>query len=249
MARQKGLIKFEGTLDGVTFYKTSDGHLVKMKGGVSASRIATDPAFSRTRENGEEFGSAASAGKLLRKAVRNLMLTASDKRVTSRVTQVMTTIKNQDATSIRGKRNVGVGIALPTGKSTLKNFNFNINAVLSSVLYKNYALNTTTGKIDIVGLVPANDVAFPNGATHLSIRGAWAKVDFAANTTDIQFTNTVNLAIGTTSSNVSLTPVAVPTGTGISMYLLAVEFFQLVNGVQYVLKNGAYNALAIIEVV
>jgi hypothetical protein len=59
----------------------------------------------------------------------------------------------------------------------------------------------------------------------------------------------VNLAIGTTSSNVSLTPVAVPTGTGISMYLLAVEFFQLVNGVQYVLKNGAYNALAIIEVV
>ena len=87
MARLKGLLKIEGTLDNLTFYKTQDGHLVKTKSGVSGDRIANDPNFQRTRENGSEFGSSASAGKLLRNAVRNLMMNASDNRVTSRLTQ------------------------------------------------------------------------------------------------------------------------------------------------------------------
>jgi len=30
--------------------------------------------------------------------------------------------------------------------------------------------------------------------------------------------------------------------------LLKMEFFQLINGVQYSLKNGSYNALKIVEV-
>lgn len=72
MAKLKGIIKIEGTLQDMTFYKTQDGHLVKTKSGVSGSRIATDPAFARTRENGAEFGSAAKAGKLLRNCTRYL---------------------------------------------------------------------------------------------------------------------------------------------------------------------------------
>lgn len=51
MAKLKGILKIEGTLDELTFYKTQDGHLVKTKGGVSAERIANDPNFQRTREN------------------------------------------------------------------------------------------------------------------------------------------------------------------------------------------------------
>ncbi len=249
MARQKGIVRFEGTLDNLTFYKTQDGHLVKTKSGVSATRIATDPKFKRTRENGSEFGSSASAGKLLRKAVRSLMLTASDNRITSRVTQVMSIIKNFDTTSIRGQRNVAVGLATSGAKGELKDFNFNMNAVLGSILFKPYTVNTTTGHIDIAGLVPAKDISFPNGATHVTIKGAWAKIDFAAHTTDIEFTNAVNLVIDSTTSPVNLVPTAVPVGTGVNFFLLAVEFFQQVNGVQYVLSNGAYNALSIINVV
>lgn len=113
MARLKGIIKIEGTLDELTFYKTQDGHLVKTKSGVSGDRIANDPTFQRTRENGSEFGNAATAGKLLRDTVRTLMLTAADNRITSRVTQLMTIIKNYDTTSLRGDRTVGVGIAAP----------------------------------------------------------------------------------------------------------------------------------------
>lgn len=63
MAKQKGIIKLDGTIGGITFYKSQDGYLAREKGGVSAEKIATDPAFQRTRENGEEFGRAGKAGK------------------------------------------------------------------------------------------------------------------------------------------------------------------------------------------
>ncbi|MBS0645211.1 MAG: hypothetical protein JSR97_01285 [Verrucomicrobia bacterium] len=249
MAKLNGILKIEGTLQDMTFYKTQDGHLVKTKSGVSGDRIANDPAFARTRENGSEFGSAATAGKLLRDAVRTMVSTASDNRVTSRITQIMTQIKNLDTTSMRGDRTVDVGIGTPEGKALLKDLNFNDKAILGAILYKPYAVNTSTGVISIANLVPINDIAAPSGSTHVSFKGAFAIVDFAAGTSDVGYTNVENLPIDGTSTSVTLTPASVPSGTGIKLFLLQVEFFQEVNAVQYSLNNGAYNGLAIIEVV
>ena len=65
MARQRSIIKLDGTIGGITFYKSKDGYLAREKGGISAERIANDPAFERTRENGSEFGRAGKAGKVL----------------------------------------------------------------------------------------------------------------------------------------------------------------------------------------
>lgn len=157
MAKLKGILKIEGTLDELTFYKTQDGHLVKTKGGVSGDRIANDPNFQRTRENGAEFGSSASSGKLLRNAVRNLMMNAADNRVTSRLTQIMTLIKNYDVASPRGERTVADGIADPAALALLKNFDFNDKAALSGVLFAPFAVTPATGVINIPAFVPLND--------------------------------------------------------------------------------------------
>lgn len=248
MARQKGIIKLKGTIGDITFYKSQDGHLAKEKTSLDGDRINNDPAFIRTRENGQEFGEAAKDGKLLRDALRPNMITAHDKRVTSRLTQLLVKILKIDNTSARGARTVGTAIALPTAMVMLKGFNFNINSILGSVLLKPHVLNTGTGVITINGLVPINDIIPPQGATHVTIKGAWAKVDFAGKVYDIQQTNNVNLLIDGTLTNVVLTPAAAPVGAGTNVYVLQVEFFQLVNAVQYSLKNGAYNALSIIGV-
>lgn len=249
MAKLNGILKIEGTLQDMTFYKTQDGHLVKTKSGVSASRIANDPAFARTRENGSEFGASASSGKLLRDALRTMIASASDNRITSRLTQIMSQIKNLDSTSVRGERSVDVGIATPEGKALLQDFNFNDKAILGAILYKPYTVTTATGVISIANLVPDVDIAAPSGTTHVSLKGAFAIVDFDLGTSDVKFTNVENIPLDNTSSSVTLTPTAVPTGTGTKLYLLQIEFFQEVNAVQYSLNNGAYNSLAIIEVV
>ena len=83
MARQKGILKLEGTIGDLTFYRSQGRYLAREKGGVDASRIQNDPAFERTRENGSEFGRAGSSGKLLRNSLRELLLKASDSRMVS----------------------------------------------------------------------------------------------------------------------------------------------------------------------
>ncbi|HEY1039510.1 MAG TPA: hypothetical protein VGF30_08910 [Bacteroidia bacterium] len=248
MARQKGIIKLKGKIGDISFYKTQDGHLAREKGGVDAERIANDAAFVRTRENGAEFGSSANSGKALRTALFAMLQTASDNRLVSRLTKIMTDIKNLDATSARGKRNVGVAIATAQAKALLKNFNFNKNAVLGSLLFKAYAVNTGTGEITINGLEPINHINIPAGATHVTFKGSWLKLDFATGLYDLQASNVVNLLIDATATNVVLTPAGAPAGAGTDMYLLQMEFFQEVNGVQYSLKNGAHNALSIVEI-
>jgi len=49
MATQKGILKIEGTMGGMTFYKKDGQYLVKEKSSISADKIASDPAFARTR--------------------------------------------------------------------------------------------------------------------------------------------------------------------------------------------------------
>ncbi|MCF8409412.1 MAG: hypothetical protein K9G36_10605 [Crocinitomicaceae bacterium] len=249
MARQSGLIKIKGTLDNVSFYKTKDGDLARMKTSVDGDRIANDPAFVRTRENNSEFGSSARSGKLTRDNLRPISMNATDGRVVARMTKIMTQIKNLDTTSVRGARNVGVAMATAQAKALLKGFEFNNDAMLSSMLFKPWAVNTTTGVITIAGLVPTLDLIYPEGATHVSFTGGYANINYATGIADVKLTNVQNLPITGTSSAITLTPTAVPTGTGAKIFLLKIEFFQLVNAVQYSLKNGAYNALKIIEVI
>ncbi len=129
MAKQKGIIKLDGTIGGITFYKSQDGYLAREKGGVSAEKIATDPAFQRTRENGEEFGRAGKAGKLLRNAIRAMLQNASDSRMVSRLTQKMVEVVQADATNPRGQRNVIDGEA-----ELLQGFEFNISGKLGTTI-------------------------------------------------------------------------------------------------------------------
>lgn len=248
MAKLGGILKIEGTLDNMTFYKTKDGHLVRTKGGVSKERIQNDPAFARTRENGSEFGASASAGKLLRTSVRNLLMRAKDGRVASRLTQSMTKIKNLDTTSARGERKVSLGLATAQGKELLKGFNFNIQAIIGSVLFAPYSIDGATGEITFTNLNPLNDIAYPSGATHVSLTSAFAKVDFETGENSIEISPAVNLPIDNTTATQTLIPPAVPTGTGNDFMLILIEFFQEINGNQYSLNNGSFNVLSIVDI-
>ena len=109
-------------MGGITFYKSrQDGYLAREKGNLDATRIATDPNFQRTRENGAEFGKAGSAGKVLRTAFRALLINASDSRVTSRLVTEMLKVIKEDQVNTRGQRNVIDGEAM-----ILLGFEFNI---------------------------------------------------------------------------------------------------------------------------
>lgn len=248
MAKQVGIIRLKGTIGGISFYKTQDGHLAREKGGVDANRIKNDPAFQRTRENGSEFGRAGKGGKLLRTALRILLQNASDKRVTSRLTKELVAIVKTDTTNERGLR------TLPDGDlALLNNFEFNINGKLASLLFVLYstAIDRVTGEMtaDIPDFVPTTSIVAPSGTTHFRISVGGAEVDFNAET--FVFDSDVTAILPWDSATVAaltLTAGLTANSTLPMVQVLGVEFFQEVNGNMYPLKNGAYNALSIVGV-
>jgi hypothetical protein len=248
MARQKGIIKLKGTIGDITFYKTQDGHLAREKGGIDASRIASDPAFQRTRENGSEFGRAGKAGKVLRTSLRGLLLNSADGRMVSRLTQQMVKVIQADTTSDRGLRNVIDGEA-----ELLNGFEFNIRGKLGTSLFAPFVatIDRVTGeiKVDLVSFIPSNMIAAPTGTTHYKIISAGAEIDFEAESFIEAHSETAILPWDVTpTAAISQTNLVTPASTKPLFLALGIEFYQQVNGQMYPLKNGAFNPLALVSV-
>jgi hypothetical protein len=248
MAKQKGIIKLDGTIGGITFYKSQDGYLAREKGGVSGDRIANDPNFQRTRENGEEFGRAGKAGKLLRNSIRAMLQNTSDSRMVSRLTQKMVEVIQEDATNPRGQRNVIDGEA-----ELLEGFEFNISGKLGTTLYAPYTstIDRVAGTlaVSIPAFVPLNMIAVPGGSTHFKIVSAGTEVDFENETFVMASSETAILPWDTTATAVINLSNAVTANSTHPLFLaLGIEFYQEVNGQMYPLKNGAYNALSLVKV-
>lgn len=248
MARQKGIIPLKGTLGNITFYKSGDGYLAREKGGIDAKRIATDPAFQRTRENGAEFGRAGQGSKTLRAALRELLQHSADRLMTSRLTRSMMLVIKADETNDRGQRNIIDGEA-----ELLEGFDFNTNGKLSATLFAPFTatINRVTGElvVNLPAFVPMNAIQAPAGATHFKIVSAGAEIDFenksyvatTKHTELLPWDNnaTAVITLGHTLTVNSNHPIFIALG---------IEFMQMVNGSMYPLKNGAFNALSLVKV-
>ena len=171
-----------------------------------------------------------------------------DSKLSSRLLQTMSRIKNMDTTSARGERNVAIGISTPEGKLQLKGFDFNANAPLKGVFFAPYTLNTSTGEIAISNFIPLEQLNYPQGATHISLQSAVVHLDFATTESEIAYSSIINLPMDLTMASQTLLPSSVPTGSGVQLYLFMISFYQEVNSVQYSLKNEEYNVLNIINI-
>lgn len=248
MARQKGIIKLKGTMGDITFFKTRDGYMARERGGIDAARIANDPAFQRTRENGAEFGRAGKAGRLLRSAIRPLLLKAADGRMVGRLTKELMKVIKADATSERGLRNVIDGET-----ELLNGFEFNERGKLGTSFYAPFvgAIDRVTGEltIDIATFIPANMVTAPSGTTHFKIISAGAEIDFETETYVVSNSETAILLLDSTPTAAIGQVNAVTANSTHPLFLVfGIEYYQEVNGQMYSLRNGAFNPLAIVAV-
>ena len=248
MARQTGIIRLKGTIGGISFYKTADGHLAREKGGVDKSRIANDPAFQRTRENGAEFGAAGKGGKLVRSAIRILLQNAKDKRVVSRLTTDLLKIVKTDTTNARGLRTVEDG-----NLELLKGFEFNINGKLGATLFTPFvnAFDRVAGDatVSIAPFAPSIRIAAPAGTTHFKMVMGAAEVDFTNETSVFESDETAVLPYDSANTaQIDLTASVTANSVLPVIQVLGIEFYQEVNGAMYPLKNGTYNALSVAHV-
>lgn len=248
MARQKGLHKILGTIGDATYSKTQDGYQVKEKSEISASKFATADSMARTRENAAEFGRAGKAGKLFRLAIRGVLKYGKDSRVTSRLLKELMKVIKADSTSTRGMRNV-----LDGETELLEGFEFNKNGTLSMTFPVEYvpAIDRVTGQLTIAipSFIPQEDIIAPDGTTHFKIVSAGSEIDFENNTFNTSESSSAVLPLNTVATAVlNLANAVTANSTHPLFLLLGIQFFQQVNGVNYPLKNGAFNALSLVKV-
>jgi len=266
MAKQTGLVKYVGTLGDVRHFKIkgNKGYFAGLKGGPTASQIANDPAFVRTRENMNEFGGSAITGKSFRNSISNLIRTNGDNRVVGRITAVMKKINLEDGSEARGQR----AILITAAPQYLEGFEFNKNQSFKSVFNAPYTLTANADRdettLTIQPFVPSDNMSIPFGATHFKIINAITVLsvfEYNANTKSYEpkasalngLTNIANSAyISLTGTTSLLTVVASLPGTptltsDVSLVnVLAIEFYQQVNGEYYTLAQG--NAMKVAKV-
>ncbi|MGZ3821635.1 MAG: hypothetical protein ACXVB6_13645 [Mucilaginibacter sp.] len=102
---------------------------------------------------------------------------------------------------------------------------------------------------DIPSFVPQNMIAAPVGASHFKIVSAGAEVDFENKTYTVNTDSSDLLPWDATATTlINLTSTLTP-GSSLPLFLvLGIEFYQEVNGEEYPLKNGSFNALSIVKV-
>ena len=267
MAKQTGLLRYSGTMGGVRHFKIKglQGDFAGLVGGPNGDQILTAPEFERTRENMNEFGGCATAGKSVRVALSQIIKQMSDPQMTGRLTAVMKKINLEDQSEARGYR----AILISQQSQYLTGFAFDRNISLESIFVAPFTLSHTpareSGTLTVPPFNPASMINAPAGATHFRLIHALACVsDFAFNETsgvyepidpdnnqlsDIQYSGYIELS----------TPVLTPTVVSASLpgsplltadvsvlQCIGIEFFQQVGPNYYLFNSG--NALKIQEV-
>ena len=248
MARQSGIIKIEGTIDGLNFYRSRGKHLVRESNPVSPERIATEPAFARTRENYAEFSTASRAGKLLRRALKQQMLNARDGRVANRLMGLMLKIAKTDPVSERGKRNTANG-----DLDLLRNFDFNNQTTLERSFKPPVEVNinreTGLASVTTAAFIPEQHLNYPAGATHYQLLFAGVELDFINGKSVTAAAETELLEINNNQMEpVTLQCQLTPNNESPQILALGIVFTQLVNGKEYPLKDKGFNALQVVKV-
>lgn len=249
MALQDSILKLNGKVGDLSFFKTKNGYQARAKGGVSGDRIKNDPGYKRTRENMAEFGEVCSTSKKIRDVLRSMILQTHDTKMASRLTARTYKMMKADTSSIRGERKVELG-----SFGLLRDFNFNEAAPLSNTLFVKPipAIDRVTGVVEVTipEIFPEVHVTSPKGATHFRMTAGVALVNL-----DEEAEQSVCLMASsdyqTTKENLIetvLTSTLPPNAIGVIMVVFGISFYQEVNTLMYPMNNGSYNALCTIAI-
>ncbi len=267
MARQTGPLKYKGNIGGVRHYKIKGlkGSFAGMAGGASAEQIKTAPEFKRTRENMNEFGGCAAAGKSVRVGLSALMKTMADPQLTGRLTAIMKKINLEDQSEARGQRAILISEQTQYLKGLVFNKGVNFDSMFTGSV-KMTPTGTRTGVNAIISYSLANNINAPMGATHFRLVLAVSAIsDFIYNA-DTKMYEPANpdlneksnvlympeTAFGGTGSVTSNTtcelPSSITTLTDDTSLIacVGIEFLQKVGLNYYLLSSG--NALKVVDI-
>ena len=235
MARQKGPLRFEGSLGELSFYRDKQhGYVVRRKGGPSRRQIQTRRSCARVRENNQEFGLASSAGALLRQAFAPLIQPCREYSMSRRLQRELLATIKADTRHERGNRRL-----LPENLPALRHFE--LSALCPSSRY--FQLPLSRKGRDESFLVAASLQPLEGlvaGATHAEVSSVGVRVDFDKRTWQQQVQYSGKLVVGSEALPLCFEH-ALP-GEGILFQGMGILFYQWVNGAYKLLQEEKIKA-------
>ena len=264
MATPTGIIGFQGTIGGISFYMRKGKPCARKAGGPSKEKIATSKHCQRTRENNAEFKGAVAASKLLRIGLGSFTKSFSDGNLSWRLNSIFKKIIER-VNGIRGERSVEI---LPN-KDLLVGFNLNQEVLFDSIFQAQFSVVVNASRNEATIIIPDFDttrlVNAAVGATHFRlisaitvvpklVYDALAKQYFRAD--DMggvlradAFSDYISLD-GMAGSEIVLNTLlpGSPMISGDSglVCCIGIEFYQEVGGVKYILQSA--NGMKIVDV-
>jgi hypothetical protein len=245
-----GVLKFSGTIDGITVYHHKlYGWIVRRKGGPDPKQMKSDERFKRVRENGKEFGACAKAAGLIRRGLHAFLKESADARLNGRLTKVFVQIKNLDTSSTRGKRDIIEGLKSEEGKALLEGFDLNSVTQLGNILKAPYTIHKARNIISIGELVPKKHLKASKGATHVRFKSVLLGFDLKSGRSEVSASVAGELELDNKPHTIRLKVPGLNKLWDLQLLLLQLCFYQEINGKEYRLLDKRYNGMKIITVV
>lgn len=134
MARQKGLIRPDGTIDDLTFYKLNGEYIMRKKSGFPSGKKRKNKKYKKTVENQSDFGKASHTATAIRRLLYKYINASADKSHYYRFNTPIVRILRQDMDmENRGKRQF-------TGRDYTPLAGFHFNAAAAQATNANFIL-------------------------------------------------------------------------------------------------------------
>ncbi len=247
MAKNQGIVRLRGSIDGVTYTEGVNGKLSRSRTSLNKAKMDANPKFHRLRLMQEELASYSRYGALMRSGVRGELARIKPFRGVQRLNKHLNALKNEDTVNRMGQRTVSEGLRSARGVNMLMDFDFYGKTKVSSLIEKKFSIDLATGEAQILGFNPFLDLIAPVTATHVSIKSLFMGLDFREGLVSTTRSPEVYLPIADVRADLILQPDGLPATTAAIYYLVQIIFITEMNGFREIDSMDSA-ALTIIEI-
>ena len=246
MAKQTGIIKLAGTIEGLNFYYLNGKPVArKSGGGFNGTAIKTKASMVRVRENSSEFGASMVAVKVFKASLAPFLTQFKDGQLHQRLAGLFSAIKRCDVVSERGKRNVSNGLATADGIALLENYVITSGKDLAGVLGCPYRFDFATGLH--LDEFDGKRIKFANSSTHLKVVVGFLKFNFESLAYWLVVSDPVYLDKASVGS-FTLSPSDTNATAGKAVGVVFTQFVQETNSIYYPFKQITDVVLEVVSV-
>lgn len=149
MAKNIGLIQFEGAIGDLVAYQRNGSLIIQRKGGFKSERLKTEERYESVRKRQSEFGKCAKLASSIKRALSLWLQYVPDTMIYNHIQSVVMGVKNCDIMSEKGAKTFAKGIVTPEGIYQFKKFQLNPKRSLSAGVEIVSAFDFETGTVRV----------------------------------------------------------------------------------------------------